>query len=351
MARDKMFINKFKKLYNLLIVSRALMSPLTISSPLMGYLTVTEHLSFPEFLNLGIIGFCFHLFGFTLNDILDLNIDKNAPSRQKSPLVTGKVKLWEAWIFTIIQIPIMLLIYYFVIQGSNTGFIILCLSIILGAIYDIWSKQGKFPKFLAELALASSIGLLSLVGALAKTEEITLKSAVFAISLTLLLLLLNSVPSGLKDLKTDFESGAKSFVISAGCKMIDQDQIFIPKRLWIYSTILQILIIFGLILMTQLFSTSWLINILICVLTLYAILHLRMILSLKSFISLRKANPLLNGFYNYYAVSLIVLTWMPFYLKIFYILHISLLSVDGKVFSKGRCHRQRCAVAEKFSNI
>ena len=150
----------------------------------------------------------------------------------------------------------------------------------------------------------------------------------FSVSLTLLLLLLNSVPSGLKDLKTDFECGAKSFVISAGSKMLDSDQMFIPKKLWIYSTILQILIIIGLILMTQLFSTSWQINFLVILLAIYAALHLRMILSLKSFTRLRKSDPLLNGFYNYYAVSLFVLELMPFYLKIFYVLHISFLLVN-----------------------
>ncbi|MEI6332615.1 MAG: UbiA family prenyltransferase [Pseudanabaena sp. ELA645] len=322
-----MLINGFRKFYNLLLVSRALMSPLTISAPIMGWLTVSKYLSVYEFLSLGIVGFCFHLFGFALNDILDLNIDKNAPSRKKSPLVIGKVKLWEVWSFTLIQIPVMLAVYYFLIQGSTIGLIVLCSSIILGAIYDIWSKQGNLPKFLAELALASSIGMLSLVGALSKTEQISLKSIIFALSLTLLLLLLNSVPSGLKDLKTDFESGAKSFVISAGCRMRDSDQIFIPKKVWIYSTILQVLIIVSLVLMMQLFVISWQTNVLVVLLTIYAILHLRMILSLKSFTVLRRSDPLLNGFYNYYATSLFVLDLMPFYLKIFYILHISILLV------------------------
>jgi hypothetical protein len=221
----------------------------------------------------------------------------------------------------------MFLIYYFVIQGNNTGLILLCVSIILAFIYDLWSKKGKLPKFLAELSLASSIGILSLVGAVSKSYIISWKSMIFALVLTLILLLLNSVPSGLKDLKTDFECGAKSFVISTGSKMLDSDQMFIPKKLRIYSAVVQVLIMIGLILMTQLFSTSWKINILVTVLTIYACLHLRMILSLKSFNRLRKSSPLLNGFYNYNALSLFVVGEMPFYLKKLYILPILFLLV------------------------
>lgn len=320
--------NTVNKLLYLLTISRALMSPLTISVPIMGALTVSNYLSDLEVINLGFIGFCCHVFGFGLNDILDLKVDKNAPSRKKSPLVTGKLKLWEAYVFTIIQVPIMLAIYYFLIQGSKLGLILLCVSIILAVIYDLWSKHGKFPKLLAELALASSIGILSLGGAFSKTEQISLKSIIFALTLTLILLLLNSVPSGLKDLKTDFECGAKSFVISAGCKMVDSDEMLIPKRLWIYCTILQMLIIIGLIFMTWLFSTSWDINILVVVLTVYSCLHLQMILSLKYFNRLRKSSPLLNGFYNYYALSLFVIGGMPFYMKILYILPILFLLVN-----------------------
>ncbi len=294
------------------------MSPLTISVPILGALTLSRPLSGIDIVGLGIIGLCSHLFGFSLNDILDRHIDEKAPLRVNTPLISGNVQLWEVWIFCLIQVPTALGVYYFLFRDNLNGLAIIGLSVFLSIIYNLWSKQGNFPKFLAEFSLAISVGLLCLVGTLSQTASPSLKSIMFASALTLVLLLLNSVPSGLKDLKTDYESGVRSFVIAFGCCMLDSDQMLIPIRVRVYSTVLQMLFSFCLLLLIILFSPSWTVVILSCILTLYASLHLRMMLLLRSFQALRKSRPLINGGYNYCALSLIVIGFMPLYLKIFY---------------------------------
>jgi 4-hydroxybenzoate polyprenyltransferase len=307
-----------QKFLNLLHVGRFSMSPLTISVPILGALVLSHPLSGINIVGLGIIGLCSHLFGFSLNDILDRHIDEKVPSRAITPLISGNVQLWEVWVFCAIQVPIAVGVYYFLFRNNLNGLVAIGSSIFLSIVYNLWSKQGNFPKFLAELSLALSVGLLSLAGSLSQIASLPLGSIVFSSALALILLLLNSVPSGLKDIKTDYQSGARSFVIAIGSRMLDADRIFTPKFLWAYSVALQILVYLCLALLIKLLLPSWVLIIVSSILTLYATLHLRMVLSLKSFRALRQSRPLLNGGYNYCALSLVVFNYMPLFLQIFY---------------------------------
>jgi len=290
------------------------MAPLTISVPLLGAFTVGEPLALHELLGLGGIGLCAHVFGFALNDIIDQPLDRIVPDRQQHPLVTGQMSRLEAWVFVLIQAPLALSIYK-ALGGANPGLAVLSLSIGLSVIYNLWSKRGRLPRLLPEVALALSIGLLCLAGAMLKIAHPPAPSLLYAITLTLVLLLLNSVASGLKDLKTDAAFGATSFALSAGCRILDEDEIDIAKRLWLYSAGLQSAILVCLLVLLKLFDSGWPASVLVCGLGLYAALHLRMILTLRSFAAVRRSMPLLNGYYNYAALALVVAAEMPIGLR------------------------------------
>lgn len=319
-----------KKIIALAILGRLGMSPLTMSVPVLGALSATDSLALGEILTLMLLGLCAHLFGFGLNDIIDHPIDQ--PVRQKHPLTSGWLKQWEAWIFVLFQLPLAPGIYYFWLQGQKVGLGVLILSIFLSVIYNLFSKRGFFSRLMAELSLAGSIGLLCAAGTLTQTENLPPESAIFATTLTLILLLLNSIPSGLKDLKTDEAFGAQSFVLAAGCTMLDDDHYFLPSRLRWYSGILQLTITSGIAFLLIEFRPALLLSILIMILTLYSALHLRMLLQITSFNAIRFSLPLLNGFYNYAALSLILVDRMPLWLQLLYVgLVIGLIAVPLRI--------------------
>ena len=294
------------------------MAPLTVSVPILGALTLGEPLTLTVLLGLGGLGLCAHLFGFALNDIIDHPLDRTIPGRQRHPLVAGRLSRLEAWVFACLQLPLALAIYSVLLRGSALGLALVFLAAVLSVVYNLWSKWGTIPRIAPELALAASIGLLTLSGALLSDLPIPPTSLLFAFSVALLLLLLNSGPSGLKDLKTDAAFGAKSFVLSTGSRMLDEDRMLVSRALWSYVIALQIGLLVCMVVLIMLFRPHWWISALICALWVYSGLHVRMLLAIRSFTVLRRSMPLLNGFYNYAALSLFVIMWMPIWLQVLY---------------------------------
>jgi len=193
------------------------------------------------------------------------------------------------------------------------------LLIITSVVYNLWSKQGKVSRFSAELSLAISIGFLCYFGVSTQTTTLSLQSALLSLTLALLLLLLNSVPSGLKDIKTDESFKVESFVIASGCQMVGDDGIFIPKKVWWFAFSLQFIIVLSFVILGSLYRPSTLVIISIGVLLLLSTLHLRSILAISSFKALQRSSPILNGFYNYMALCAFVFLWMPTFIKLVYV--------------------------------
>jgi len=310
-----------QRLANFGRLGRIGMAPLTVSVPILGALSAevpfSPGLSAEQIIGLGALGLCAHLFGFALNDLIDYPLDATLPNRCH-PLVTGELSRRDAWLFTLFQVPLAFGIYLVILRGSNAGLFVVCMSILCSVIYNLWSKRSSLHRFLPELALAVSIGLLCGAGALIRADSVGLPSLLFALTLTFVLLSVNSVPSGLKDLKTDYEFGARSFVLVAGAQMLDDDQMIIHNTLRIYSLLLQVMILVGLLCVMVSVKIPLALGVLIGGLALYGGLHLRLILSLRSYVKLRRAMPLLSGYYHYVALALCLINWMPAWLQIAY---------------------------------
>jgi 4-hydroxybenzoate polyprenyltransferase len=303
----------------LVAVARPGMSPLTISVPILGALVTGTDAR--AFLVLGVIGLCAHLFGFGLNDLIDLPVDRTVAARLRHPLVAGSVKRRDVLVFISIQIPCALILYLFVLRGSFAGVCSLLAAITLSVVYNLYSKRGNLFALAAEISLAASIGFLCLAGSL--TGEISTDSALFALALALVLLLLNSVPSGLKDIKTDLQAGAYSFVASVGTCVEPDDRLHIPVVVKRYSAVLQIAITLLIIVLLARMQGEPLLIIFTLVLCLYSALHLRYLLSAKTFSKVRASLPLLNGYYNYLAVCLCLFPLMPNWMQAVYLLLIA----------------------------
>jgi len=282
-----------RKTINLFSVGRISGAPLTISVPILGALSLGQSLTSTDILGLGSIGLCAHLFGFSLNDIIDYPIDCTVPYRKSHPLVTKRISMKEAWIFAVMQIPIAIGIYIIALDVSRTGAFLMLLSIATSAIYNLWSKRGKIPRYFAELSLALSIGFLCCFGAATQSTIISLQSVLFSLTLAILLFLLNSVPSGLKDIKTDENFNVESFVIASGCRMVGDDGIFIPKKIWWFVFSLQFIVILCFVILGSHYHPSWFVVILTSALLLFSTLHLRLILTISSFEALQRSSPML----------------------------------------------------------
>jgi 4-hydroxybenzoate polyprenyltransferase len=312
-------------------LARLGMSPLTVSVPILGAFASGEIPTFEHLLVLGLIGLCAHVFGFVLNDLADLPLDRENVVRQTSPLVTGEISQRTAWLIVLIQ-PLLVSVLWWRLSGNATGLVLLIMSMALSVLYNTGSKQGNVPRLLAELALAASIGLLCLFGG-TYSSSITEQDIAYTATLTLILLLVNSVSSGLKDLKTDQDSGGRSFVLSTGSRMIDDDAMVLSPSLSQYAAAVQIGVGIGFLVLIVQFHPSLLVSVAIIVLGVYAALHLRMLLAVRSFQALRRSLPLLNGYYNYAAWTLLVAHRLPIWTQILLFLFIaSLLSVPFRLF-------------------
>ena len=301
-----------RKLIAFLVLARVGMAPLTASVPILGSLSAGNSLNTLDVLALGAIGVCAHLFGFGLNALIDAPLDQTLPYYQNHPFNTGRLSGGDVGVFSVAQIGIAVTIYRQGLDADVMDVALLLLSMAASVYYNLWSKWGPLPRILSELSLAASIVLLSLSGA----QTLSYDALVFAVTLGLILLLVNSLPSGLKDLKTDAEFGARSFVLASGATVQGEDAVEIPLNLHIYGGILQIAIIAGLVAMIFQWELGLMVASVTLLLAFFGALHLRMLLAVRSFDAIRQSKPLLNGYYNYAALLVILAPRMTIWLQI-----------------------------------
>lgn len=295
------------------------MLPLTAIVPVLGYWSSLQGLgNWVDILLLAGLGASAHIFGFGLNDIVDLSIDKNADYRKDSPLVSGKMSIGVAWIIVLFQLPLMFILYH--VNGNHemkiTGDIILLVSILLSSVYNFFSKKGLVKRWMAELSLAASIGFLCLAGSYLYDFKISTASILFSSAFALVLLSINSLGSGLKDLKTDLQAGGKSFVIENGARMIGADQIFISSKLKVYGVMVQLLILINIFFYHFTLHLLNLYSLIPFLFWLLGLLYLQHLLSQKTFTMLNKKGPLLYGYFNLLALMLLQWRVMPVWLII-----------------------------------
>ncbi len=295
-------------------------APLTISAAILGN-TVQTTDSQNALIWLAVTGLAAHLFGFSLNDILDRSIDRNCPNRRGHPLVTNQISLPAAWTFCLLQIPIAFWAFLGGAQGSIFGAITLAAALLLATVYNLYSKRGWLPRTLAELSLAVSIGTLCFAGVLTtgNTNTLSIEPLLVSAALAVVLLGLNSVPSGLKDLKSDQASGVRSFVLAMGARVLPDGELCIPLRLRNFAFSVQSAL--GLVLMLEwwVFRPHFFITSVSLGLWSLGYLHLRALLGLPNALSLSREQLLLNGIFNYLAVTTPVLIQSPIVFILFWL--------------------------------
>ncbi|KYK31145.1 MAG: hypothetical protein AYK22_08185 [Thermoplasmatales archaeon SG8-52-3] len=188
---------------------------------------------FPILLILLLIGAFSVIYGFVLNDWVDIEIDKLTSELHERPLVKGtiseKTAIFICFICVIGAYLTITLLFY---KSEITYFkllAIVCISLagILGSIYNLYGKRIIGSDFL----VAITNGLIVLFGALAVTEESTINIITWIIVILTInqLLYMNAIEGGLKDADHDYRINVKNIALKSGVKIDKKNNLVIPN--------------------------------------------------------------------------------------------------------------------------
>jgi 4-hydroxybenzoate polyprenyltransferase len=220
-------------------LSRSFNVGLTALAPVLGAFCNGEDSALSLFLFF-LVGFFGHCYGFALNDIIDYRVDSLSHELKERPLVSGEIKMKQAWAFTFSMLFISLstgfLISY--IYSNFISVSILVLSAISITIYDLISK--KYPAM--DIFVALGIFLLIFYGAYTVSRDIKEITWIVAILGTLQVLFMQFIAGGLKDAEHDYKAKANTLAIKTGVRV--EEKIFIPFSFKLLAYSLQIIYLF-----------------------------------------------------------------------------------------------------------
>jgi len=166
-----------------------------------------------------LIGLIVNVGGQVHNDLCDLKIDKRSIDLKERPLVKGSVSIKTAKIIVFICLFLVFgLIFLFFF--NIFALVVIIISFLFGLLYNLYSK--KFPG--ADLFLSATMALFLLFGAIAVTNDFKGFQDIGVITWIIFVLcfvhvfLMDALGGGLKDVKNDRDSGAKTLAISVGVK-------------------------------------------------------------------------------------------------------------------------------------
>jgi len=206
----------------------------------IGALTVNSGLDIYNLLILFTIGALASIYGFVLNDYIDIGVDKLSKELHGRPLISGEISPQTAVgisCFCVIFafLFIFVLFYGEVIEGFRFA-AILCIVIawLLASIYDFYGKKIAGSDFLVAL----SVSFVFLFGALSIGKPTLFTWIIFLLTFNNLLHM-NAVEGGIKDADHDYLMGVKNIALSSGVK-VDGNKIFIPLHFKSFGMIIRI---------------------------------------------------------------------------------------------------------------
>lgn len=177
-----------------------------------------------------LIGSFAAVFGFLLNDYVDVELDTLVDDLQKKPLVSGAVSKKSALMIAILLILltfflISILYYGKTIDGYKfLGIVCIVLAGILGSIYDIFGKKIVGSDFLVSI----SMSLVFLFGALSFGKPTIITWIIFILTFNQAIHM-NAVAGGIKDADHDYKMDVTNIALSSGVK-VKGNNLFIPNH-------------------------------------------------------------------------------------------------------------------------
>jgi len=209
---------------------------------IIGYLIMKGPPNLVNLFILFIIGVLGHIFGFVLNEYVDIKVDEKSKYLKEKPLVSGAIPKSHALIialFSCVCVYTLTVIFF----QSLFPLIFLSLAFLSGLIYDTMGK--KIPGSDLFIGAASFFGCL--FGA--STVSIYFTNLVYIISLSVFIFLVfcNAVVGGLKDADHDSLAGAKTTATRMGVK-VKNGKMSVTKKFKIFSYALDLAFIILIIL-------------------------------------------------------------------------------------------------------
>jgi 4-hydroxybenzoate polyprenyltransferase len=220
-------------------LSRSFNAVLTGISPVMGAISMGEY-NILTLIILFTIGFLGHTFGFVFNDIIDYRIDKTSKEISDRPLISGTIKIKNAWIFAISSIIIAFIIA--IIFAYNTmnyyPIIILAMSAFFIILYDLISKKLPFMDIFVALGIFCFIlyGASTVVDSI---NKITLIAWIVCILGAIQVLFMQIVVGGMKDIENDYKKGAKTGAIKLGVR-VEKNELIMSKGFLFIAYLIQL---------------------------------------------------------------------------------------------------------------
>ena len=174
----------------------------------LGAATVVDQPAVWQLVGVVVGAICFHNFAYVFNDVVDLPVDRTDPARQGDFLVSGAIRPGVALAFSLIQIPVAVVVTL-ALGGGWKAVAVLLAGFAFMAIYDLWGKKGPVPP-LTDLSQGLGWGSLAPWAALALGFEPTVLTWVVAAYGAGFILLINGVHGGLRDLANDLARGART---------------------------------------------------------------------------------------------------------------------------------------------
>jgi 4-hydroxybenzoate polyprenyltransferase len=189
------------------LLARLPLFPVTAFPLLTGALLADPLTPISILLKLAAVGLLAHVYGFILNDIVDVNIDRENPQRRYSPLVQRRVSAQLALVVTIATIPLAHAMLASVRTCSVLDHFLLGTSFFLAAVYNLSGKRFQLLPLIPDLCLGVAVGLLALLGSHLVAGHVPTAAVLISTFYVLQLLLVNSIHGGIKDIDTDLRSG------------------------------------------------------------------------------------------------------------------------------------------------
>jgi len=287
---------------------------LTGIAPVLGAVSMWEEgaTSLFKLFILFIIGCFSHIYGFVLNDVMDVKIDKLSKELTARPLVSGTIKGKNAAYFAITCMILSLILtvfFYKEIFSYIALFSILILAYVFATVYDIASK--KYPGM--DFFVAGAVFFLIIFGASTLGTPNNLAWVVAFIG-GIQVLFMNMINGAIKDIDHDEKGFANILAIKLGARSHGKD-IDLPNsfKLVGYSIEgLRSFLIFSPFIFLSLSYKIWQISLLIIItiLTFYSIYKLFLI---KEFIRDRIRKNIGITVIFMYATAPIMLSSLNFY--------------------------------------
>ena len=179
----------------------------------------------------------FHAFAYVMNDVIDLPLDRETPSRAMFPLVRGTVQPSQALTFALAMIPLTVGIT--ALQGGTyRSYVALAVAFAMLAVYNLWGKRNPFPP-LTDLAQGLGWGALAYYGATLAAGQPSGLTAVVVAFTVLATVTINGVHGDLRDLDNDLRCGMNTTAILLGARPLESGGVVLTRRFVLYAAALQ----------------------------------------------------------------------------------------------------------------